>query len=299
MMADLPGEPGVILLGGADAPGPPDLPDMWMYDPEAGWRDVTPGTVPQRPEYGDGVIGNGFSFDLRSGKAVFVDIEGHPWVYDRATNVWEARETEAGPTELLGASMVYDAGSDRMIVFGGFMIGSDVNAQTWAYDTDSNTWEPMHPKPHPSARNYYSMAYDAESDRVILFGGDDGVDVLGDTWAYDYDSDSWTNMTPTRSPASRDYSWMVYDSSGDRMLLFGGSNDMETATFDDTWTYDFNDNIWTRVEVGGPTARAWHAMAFDAETRSIILFGGGLAREEFTAETWIYDARANTWSQVS
>ena len=38
MMADLPGEPGVVLLGGADVPGPPNLPDMWTGRPEVEGR---------------------------------------------------------------------------------------------------------------------------------------------------------------------------------------------------------------------------------------------------------------------
>jgi hypothetical protein len=298
MMADLPGEPGVVLLGGLDTAGPPDLPDMWSFDLERGWLEITPSVLPSLPEYGSGVIGDAFEFDSGSGMGVFADIEGHTWTYDPHFTVWEAKHAKGGPKELLGASMVYDAGSERMIVFGGFMFDSGVNSETWAYDPDSHQWERMHPKRNPSARNYSAMAYDEGSDRVILFGGDDGVDIFGDTWAYDYESDSWKKMSPGRSPAARDYSSMVYDPRSDRVVLFGGSADMETAAFDDTWAYDVDRNEWTQLAVDGPSARAWHAMAYDAEARKIVLFGGGPTREEFTAETWIYDPRANSWSRI-
>lgn len=299
MMADLPGERGVVLLGGISTPGAPDLPDMWTYGSERGWREITPPALPELPEIGTGVVGSAFEFDRGSGEGVFADVEGNTWVYDPETNTWEAKETEGGPTALQLASMVYDAGSDRMIVFGGLDPDSfAVNRQTWAYDLDSNTWEQMHPKQSPSPRFAYAMAYDEGSDRVILFGGRLGG-AVGDTWAYDYDADSWAKMSPARSPAARSDSGMVYDPGRDRMVLFGGSEDHETAAFRDTWTYDYDEDAWTRLKVEGPGVRAWHAMAFDREIGTVVLFGGGETLMSFTDETWIYDPRADTWSQVA
>jgi hypothetical protein len=35
----------------------------------------------------------------------------------------------------------------------------------------ANTWTNMNPSTHPGARSGHAMAYDSESDRVILFGG--------------------------------------------------------------------------------------------------------------------------------
>lgn len=40
-------------------------------------------------------------------------------------------------------------------------------------------------------------------------------------------------------------------------------------------------------------------MAYEPDEKVIVLFGGGPLRTEYTAETWIYDPRANTWSQVA
>ena len=68
------------------------------------------------------------------------------------------------------------------------------------------------------------MAYDAESDRVILFGGDSRPIQFhqGDTWAYDLDTNSWTDMNPATSPAERALPAMAYDPQSDRVILFGG-----------------------------------------------------------------------------
>jgi len=35
----------------------------------------------------------------------------------------------------------------------------------------ANNWTNMNPSTYPGARQYHAMAYDSESDRVILFGG--------------------------------------------------------------------------------------------------------------------------------
>ncbi len=188
-----------------------------------------------------------------------------------------------------------------MIVFGGLDPDSlAVNRQTWAYDLDSNSWERMHPKRSPSVRFSYAMGYDEGSDRVILFGGADPDESLGDTWAYDYDEDSWAKMSPAKSPAARSDSGMVYDPGRDRMVLFGGSEDHPlSAPFRDTWTYDYDEDAWTRLKVEGPGVRAAHAMAFDRETGTVVLFGGGENLYAYFDETWIYDPRANSWSQVA
>lgn len=48
--------------------------------------------------------------------------------------------------------------------------------------------------------------YDSESDRAIIFGGSiKNLEVgYNDTWSYDYNTNTWTNMSPaTNPPASR------------------------------------------------------------------------------------------------
>jgi N-acetylneuraminic acid mutarotase len=299
MMADLPGQPNVVLLAGATRPGPPNVSDMWTFAPDAGWREITPASLPELAGFAP-LTGNAFAFDTGSGVAVFVDIQGNPWVYDSATNAWAAKPSGTGPTALLGAAMAYDRGSDRMIVFGGLDLATfRANNETWAYDVDTAAWERMQPAQSPTPRNYVAMAYDADSDRVILFGGAPASGALGDTWTYDYDNDAWTDLAPSSSPPSRTYSGMVYDPQRDRMVLFGGSADQETAAFGDVWEYDLESNSWTDVSPpDGPSARAWHAMAYEEESGLIVVFGGGEGRTGYRAETWLLDATEGSWKQA-
>ena len=83
--------------------------------------------------------------------------------------------------------------------------------------------EPLNPTP----RDYTSMAYDAESDRVILFGGQTGSDTAedsfkDDTWAYDVAANKWTEMKPVSGPSRRSAAELAYDAESDRVIMYRG-----------------------------------------------------------------------------
>src|SRR2546426_590310 len=176
-------------------------------------------------------------------------------------------------TARAGHAMAYDSQSDRVILFGGSGIGGSRN-DTWAYDLGTNKWTQMNPVLKPSARYAHAMAYDSQSDRVILFGGQSGVSFLNDTWTYDFDTNTWTNMVPSAKPSARVYTEMAYDSQSDRVILFGGEAGV-SAYFRGTWGYDLNTNTWTNMTATAkPPARASHAMAYDSQSDRVILLGG-------------------------
>ena len=142
------------------------------------------------------------------------------------------------------------------------------------------------------------MAYDAESDRVILFGGEvaekGGFKRVNDTWAYDFNTDSWTEMKPSVSPPAQYYPTMTYDAESDRVLMWkgGGDNSM--------WAYDFNTNTWTDNQTfERPSKGAFGWLAYDSESdRSILYGGGGWEGRNTTDETWAYDYNTNTWTKM-
>jgi hypothetical protein len=313
VLLDIPG-PEVLLFGGYDAPY--DAPgsegwlhDLWSYRPKGGWSpvvaacdlEVCQGSIPdaELPVVGPPDPARTLAFDVDSGRVVLVGREG-TLTYDPATRVWE--DTGAGGfTDIVGAGVAYDAGSDTIVRFGGLDLDiGRFSDETWAYDLESNTWTDMRPKRSPPPGNYHAIAYDSQSDRIILFhGGGDGY--VQQTWAYDYDTNTWTRMSPAVSPPARSYASMAYDPVTDRMILYAGdgTEDFWTANLDDTWAYDYERDAWTPVAGPGPGARAWHAMAYDEDAGVIVLFGGGPDRRELQADTWIFDPRTDTWAQVT
>src|SRR6266566_2995557 len=199
------------------------------------------------------------------------------------------------PSARDGHTMVYDSRADRFILFGGWGIGNE----TWSYDLASNSWSRMRGSNAPSARGGHAAVYDSRADRVILFGGQVDTATSRETWAYDVESDTWTNLTPQVGPSPRAGAGMAYDALADRIILFGG-----TAGYygyaRDTWVFDYSSDIWTNVtptETSVPSGRAAHAMAYDSRADRTILFGGQAISG--IDETWAYDFNANTWKNMN
>jgi hypothetical protein len=178
---------------------------------------------------------------------------GETWAYDIASNTWTEMKPDAGPAIKAAVDLVYDAESDRVILFGGGGEQLNIMSDTWAYDYNTNTWTEMAAGPEDHLG--YRMAYDIESDRCILFGGMGypSLSLFNDTWAYDFNSDTWTEMQPNTSPSARNFHAMAYDAQADRVILFGGSEwdeNMNDKALGDTWAYDFNTNTWEELEHG-------------------------------------------------
>lgn len=222
----------VILFGGQALT--PNLNDTWSYEVATNtWVRMTPA---QSPPPGEGPL----AYDIQSDRAILFlgaifstgEIPGgepsETWAYDFDTDTWTNVEPSTAPPPLLGARMVYDGESDRMILFGGldaiaFATGGGIvyTNKTWAYDFDSNTWTQMAPEVSPPGVNYQPMAYDAGADRVILIGSN-ASEITDDTWVYDYNTDTWEARQTAESPKHRDYSAMVYAAGTGQTILFGG-----------------------------------------------------------------------------
>lgn len=96
-------------------------------------------------------------------------------------NVW-TKGQDIGPNPRGEATMVY--ANRRAVLFGG-RCASGINADTWEWD---GTFWMQRQNMRPRARRGHSMAYDSDRDRIILFGGVEISDNLGDTWELKIDT---------------------------------------------------------------------------------------------------------------
>lgn len=191
------------------------------------------------------------------------------------------------PSPPWGEGAAYDAESERVILIGGTLEGWTEVREVWAFDPTSAEWSPLEFDEGPDF--LAKLSYDVESDRIITF------DKPGDTWAYDFNSNTWQEMRPVSSPPGRDLFAMVYDSESDRVILFGGYSNGELG---DTWAYDYNTNTWTEMTPPeSPDPRNNHAMAYVPTTDRIILYGGG--DNVGHDDTWAYDYNTNTWTEMA
>jgi hypothetical protein len=149
---------------------------------------------------------------------------------------WTKQAPPAHPPARILASMAYDATTGNIVLFGGggFGSGPDPLGDTWTWD--GSTWTKQAPAAHPSPRYLASMAYDAATGNIVLFGGADGVHLFTGTWTWD--GSTWTKQAPATSPPAREYGSMAYDAATGNVVLFGGGGGTSgLSPLGDTWTW--------------------------------------------------------------
>ena len=222
------------------------------------------------------------------------------WLFDPNTNMWTKKldnDLETNPGGSCGGDMIYNSEENLSILS---VISDDLNElQTWAYDANSNSWEQLANVPRTPMLGQ-RIAYDSESNRIIMFGGFDMTKYIfvHETWVYDYNTNSWTNMQPKKHPSGRNYVGMVYDPKADRIVLWGDYQKNYTRGTDDSvWTYDYNTNTWEEHihKKDGPVVRDYMMMAYDEKADKFIMYGG---YEYGNDETWVYDLNTDTWQQM-
>lgn len=233
------------------------------------------------------------------------------WRYDSVTGEWWDVQAPRGPVPRAGAALAYDAGSGVVVLFGG-AIGSCAYPScsehlddTWVYDPAANTWEKRSPAISPPGRHGHTMAYDAQSDRVLLFGGDTGAQWLDDTWAYDSDTDTWVEVPTADTPWPVAQQAMAYDPVADLVVLWGGAE----RDGSEVWTFDLEAATWSSTAWDPAPEPAWDAcLVWDAASEQMLLIGGeGLTTVQISAaitsrevrlrdEVWALDLAAGTWT---
>jgi hypothetical protein len=164
-------------------------------------------------------------------------------------------------------------------------------APSGATPSGRGNWVQQAPTTSPPARSGATMAFDAEIEKVVLFGGYGASGPLADTWTYD--GTEWTQLSPTTSPLPRSGASMVYDPTIGDLVLFGGYS--EGSVSNETWTFDGTE--WTkRSPATSPPAREGGSMAYDPTIGKAVLIGG-FKLGTLLNETWTYDG--TEWTELS
>jgi hypothetical protein len=190
-----------------------------------------------------------------------------------------------------GHAMAYDLARKRVVLFGGVKQDGVYFGDTWTYFSDgtNGTWAQASLASGPSPRAGHEMAYDAQHQRVIMYGGlfvksgtnRDISEAMAETW--EWDGGSWTGgMGFGGTPDGQHVRGsLAYDSVRAATVLFGGvSYSLSSGipaveqTFSDFGTWEYQDHLWKPIPGDTPPPRQQHAMAFDSMRAAVILFGG-------------------------
>lgn len=185
------------------------------------------------------------------------------------------------PAARMGAAAVSWNGLNY--VFGGWIPGTGVFAQTWQHDPIADVYTTL--TPMPAARlNHRAMVV---GDFAYIFGGQDSsLAVVDDVWIYDLLADSWATGTPMPTGVTEP----GIARFGDMLYLVGGNDG--SADSDALQVYDTVTDSWT---AGAPmlTARSGLVVGFNADTLWAV---AGLAGASVLDVTERYDVPTDTWA---
>jgi len=153
----------------------------------------------------------------------------------------------------------------------------------------------------PSPRYGCRMVYDPVKERLMLFGGlyeGTPAQVYGDTWIFDWDTESWIALEVEPHPSPREDYGIVYVPELEGFILFGGWN--KDGWLGDTWLYDCASQTWTELHPAtAPEARTSFGFCLDEANGVLVLYGGYTEAVPDNGDTWLYDYFSNIWTQAA
>jgi hypothetical protein len=96
------------------------------------------------------------------------------------------------------------------------------------------------------------MAYIPELDQTLVYSGmlEEGGVLPAETWYYDYNTNTWTEVAVDTSPPALAMYGMAFDASTGNVVLYGGEMTSKYARnlSSDVWVFDPTASDWTRVQ---------------------------------------------------
>ena len=221
---------------------------------------------------------------FHAGLEMVVLLNGSPtddrlWGWDGTQ--WR-RLAEGGPGERELGGVAYDAGRDRLVVYGGRTFsGSQCLFDTWEWD--GQAWEQFDVA-SPDVCSHFVMEYAPALGQVVLVGGgDENINLHSGMWTWDGEAWEWLDVD---TPEHRFHAMSAFDPEHNQLFLLGGF-DINNRLFDEFWAWDTA--AWELLSLPRPPALSHARMVFDTSRVELVLFGGT------TRSRTPFDLQANTW----
>jgi hypothetical protein len=188
--------------------------------------------------------------------------------------------------------MAWDAKDGYLLMFGGARYGPSGNItynDTWAWTGDG--WRQLNPQVSPPGRTFPAMAFDPESQNVILFGGGaaNSDAPRNDTWAWN--GSTWTELRPANAPARLSEAKTVYDPDLHGLVLVSqawpGNADHLT-----TWTWTGSN--WKQLNPSTNVSRRLGFGLAYVNSIGVVLVGGYVSAGDQRNDVWLY--KGGVWS---
>jgi hypothetical protein len=230
------------------------------------------------------------------------------WTFDPRTARWQLKEPNTSPPGICcGQQNIFDPVTGRYLRFPAFSASHGWqwmrevylnDSSVWSYDLATNTWRNLRPFPAARPRPLRCASWDAEFQRVVMFGGEGSSE---GTWTYDPWTNEWEHKQPSVQPEFRSGGNLAYDAKHKVHVLFG-SQFIDDAH---TWTYDLRTNTWTDRQPPEmpPTKENDAVLTYDGSSGKVLAIVKITTGKDEDAvhrlETWSYDVAANRWTKLN
>jgi hypothetical protein len=221
--------------------------------------------------------------------------------FDPATKKWTRllAEDENYPTNRPGGAcevlLAWDAKSNCLWIAGGQTRADTGVRGIWCCDPAKLTFRLEAVLPRQVSR----LAFDT-ANRVFVASPPPASDGdQGATWIYPLASQKWERKPTSPLPQAQygGHFPIVYDPALGRCVAVGNG----------VWSFDAASNRWEQLTSNTPPWRAFPALAYDPDARSVMLFGGGSDNgngdygqwgKVVKHDTWYFHAGEKTWREV-
>lgn len=267
-------------------------PKMYRLDAQAAqWQEVTPEKMPDCVSDASMVYQdhNGTIMTVGGVCSISTSFSDQVWEWNGTT--WTEIKTTIPLTRGTAFALGYDPLRATTVLYGGFVAFESVPRSTTALYRQNNwSFPPLDTRPTP--RSLFSFSHDPASQTVWLVGGlgEYNNNYLTDIWGYR--GGQFFTKRLTGVPPTCDAPMAAYDSDRNKTVFacwLTTSLDIEVYEFDGN---EFK-NITTTKDK--PEARRFATLAYDAQLKKTVLFGG-YDLQNFKDDTWTWDG-AN-WTEV-
>ncbi|CAD6341382.1 unnamed protein product [Miscanthus lutarioriparius] len=151
----------------------------------------------------------------------------------------------------------------------------------------------------PIPRFYHAAAI--VSSKMVVFGGDSGQRLLGDTKILNLEKLTWDSAPPKVYPSPSGRSMKLPACKGhclvpwgNSVILVGGKTEPASDRLS-VWTFNTETELWSLIEAKGdiPAARSGHTVIRAGAT--LILFGGEDTKGKKRHDLHMFDLKSSTW----
>lgn len=204
-----------------------------------------------------------------------------------AQDNWHQKDSVNGPAR--ASASAFTANGEGFIV-GGFD-GFEFKRKLYSYDSETDDWDnetSLGGDIGSGLNRGGAVAFSINHTGYVGLGQGNTVDYLSDFWAYDPETDSWTQMSQFEGSARRQAVAFVIDH-----IAYVGTGQDVNGLCKDFYAYDPQSNQWTAISDFAGTARK-AAVGFNMGGQGYVGTGDdGVFKSDF----WQYQPSTDEWIQ--